>query len=55
MDMGSKLFNTDGIKKFAAWYIDTSEKVANGMLDYQASAHRMGQVDRARTDFRGAA
>jgi hypothetical protein len=35
---GSQMFNTDGIKKVAAWYIDTSEKVANGMLDYQASA-----------------
>lgn len=36
--LGSKYFSTDGIKKVAAWYIDTSEKVANGMLDYQASA-----------------
>jgi hypothetical protein len=36
--MGSQFFSTDGIKKMAAWYIDTSEKVANGMLDYQASA-----------------
>ena len=36
--MGSQMFSTDGIKKMAAWYIDTSEKVANGMLDYQASA-----------------
>jgi hypothetical protein len=35
---GSQMFNTDGIKKVAAWYIDTSEKVANGVLDYQASA-----------------
>jgi hypothetical protein len=35
---GSQMFSTDGIKKVAAWYIDTSEKVANGMLDYQASA-----------------
>ena len=37
-DLGSKYFSTDGIKKVAAWYIDTSEKVANGVLDYQASA-----------------
>jgi hypothetical protein len=36
--MGSQFFSTDGLKKVAAWYIDTSEKVANGMLDYQASA-----------------
>ncbi len=34
----SQMFSTDGIKKVAAWYIDTSEKVANGVLDYQASA-----------------
>ena len=37
-NLGSQMFSTDGIKKVAAWYIDTSEKVANGMLDYQASA-----------------
>jgi hypothetical protein len=36
--LGNQLFSTDGIKKMAAWYIDTSEKVANGVLDYQASA-----------------
>ena len=35
---GSQMFSTDGLKKVAAWYIDTSEKVANGMLEYQASA-----------------
>jgi hypothetical protein len=35
---GSQMFNTGGIKKVAAWYIDTSEKVANGVLEYQASA-----------------
>jgi hypothetical protein len=33
-----QIFNGDGIKKVAAWYIDTTEKVANGVLDYQASA-----------------
>jgi len=27
-----------GAKKFAAWYIDTSEKVANQAIDFQASA-----------------
>lgn len=36
--LGSQFFSTDGLKKVAAWYIDTSEKVANGVLDYQASA-----------------
>ena len=36
--LGNQFFSTDGIKKMAAWYIDTSEKVANGVLDYQASA-----------------
>jgi hypothetical protein len=36
--LGSQIFSADGIKKVAAWYIDTSEKVANGVLDYQASA-----------------
>jgi hypothetical protein len=37
-NLGSQIFSADGIKKVAAWYIDTSEKVANGVLDYQASA-----------------
>jgi hypothetical protein len=36
--LGSQIFSADGIKKVAAWYIDTSEKVANGVLDYQASS-----------------
>jgi hypothetical protein len=36
--LGGQIFSTDGIKKVAAWYIDTSEKVANGVLDYQATA-----------------
>jgi hypothetical protein len=33
--------NLDGVKrakKFAAWYIDTSEKVANQAIDFQESA-----------------
>ena len=30
--------NVEGAKKFAAWYIDTSEKVAKDMLDAQAAA-----------------
>jgi hypothetical protein len=37
-DLGSQFFSPDGLKKVAAWYIDTSEKVANGVLDYQANA-----------------
>ena len=35
--MGS-LFTVEGAKKFAAWYIDTSEKVAKQAIDFQASA-----------------
>ena len=35
---GRQVFSANGLKKVAAWYIDTSEKVANGVLDYQASA-----------------
>jgi hypothetical protein len=30
--------NVEGAKKFAAWYIDTSEKVAKQAIDFQASA-----------------
>ena len=37
-EMGGKLFNVKGAKKFAAWYIDTSEKVAKQAIDFQASA-----------------
>ena len=37
-DLGKQFFSTDGAKKFAAWYIDNSEKMSNGVLDYQASA-----------------
>jgi len=36
--LGSQLFSADGLKKVAAWYIGTSEKVANGILEYQANA-----------------
>ena len=32
------LFSVEGAKKFAAWYIDTSEKVAKQAIDLQASA-----------------
>jgi hypothetical protein len=34
----SNLFTVEGAKKFAAWYIDTSEKVAKQAIDFQASA-----------------
>ncbi|HYL57395.1 MAG TPA: hypothetical protein VEU51_00890 [Candidatus Acidoferrales bacterium] len=37
-EMGGKLFNVEGAKKFAAWYIDTTEKVAKRAIDFQASA-----------------
>src|SRR6266481_1215845 len=30
--------NLEGAKKFAAWYIDTTEKVAKQAIDFQASA-----------------
>jgi hypothetical protein len=34
----SSLFSVEGAKKVAAWYIDTSEKVANRAIDFQESA-----------------
>jgi hypothetical protein len=37
-DLGSNLLSVKGAKKFAAWYIDTSEKAANRAIDFQASA-----------------
>jgi hypothetical protein len=37
-DLGKQFLNMDRAKKFAAWYIDNSEKMSNGVLDYQASA-----------------
>ena len=36
--VGSNLLSVERAKKFAAWYIDTSEKVANQAIDLQASA-----------------
>src|SRR5580658_3200112 len=32
------VFTVEGAKKVAAWYIDTSEKVAKQAIDFQASA-----------------
>jgi hypothetical protein len=37
-NLGSNLFSVESTKKFAAWYIDTSEKVAKQAIDFQASA-----------------
>lgn len=37
-DLGKQFLSMDGAKKFAAWYIDNSEKMSNGVLDYQVSA-----------------
>jgi hypothetical protein len=34
----AKLINVEGAKKFAAWYIDTAEKVANQAIDFQETA-----------------
>jgi len=36
----SNLFSVERAKKFAAWYIDTTEKVAKRAIDFQASATR---------------
>ena len=37
-EMGTKFLNADGAKKFAAWYIDTNEKIAKNAIDFQATA-----------------
>jgi hypothetical protein len=34
-DLGKQFLSMDGAKKFAAWYIDNSEKMSNGVLDYR--------------------
>ena len=36
--LGSNLLSVEGAKKFAAWYIDTSEKVAKQAISMQAAA-----------------
>jgi hypothetical protein len=36
--LSSNLLSVEGAKKFAAWYIDTSEKVAKQAIEIQASA-----------------
>jgi hypothetical protein len=35
---GREYFSLEGAKKFAAWYIETTEKIANDALDMQARA-----------------
>ncbi len=35
---GREVFSVDGAKRIAAWYIDTSEKIANDALEMQARA-----------------
>ena len=35
---GREYFSVEGAKKVAAWYIETSEKLANDALDLQARA-----------------
>jgi hypothetical protein len=56
-DLGKQFLNMDGAKKFAAWYIDNSEKMSNGVLDYQASATEwakatpLGPILEAQFDF----
>ena len=56
-DLGKKFLSMDGAKKFAAWYIDNSEKMSNGVLDYQASATEwvkktpLGPIFEAQFDF----
>jgi hypothetical protein len=56
-DLGKQFLNMDGAKKFAAWYIDNSEKVSNDVLDYQASATEwakatpLGAIFEAQFDF----
>jgi hypothetical protein len=36
--MGEKFFSVDGVKKIAAWYIETGEKLANQALELQEKA-----------------
>ncbi len=35
---GKAFFSGDSTKKFAAWYVDTAERLANEFLDMQATA-----------------
>ena len=42
-NMGSTMFNLEGAKKFAAWYIDTTEKVSKDAIDFQATATELAK------------
>jgi hypothetical protein len=56
-DLGKQFLNMDGAKKFAAWYIDNSEKMSNRVLDYQARGTEwakttsLGPILEAQLDF----
>ena len=56
-DLGKQFLNMDRAKKFAAWYIDNSEKMSSGVLDYQARATEwakgtpLGPIFEAQFDF----
>ena len=56
-DLGKQVLSMDGAKKSAAWYIDNSEKMSNGVLDYRASttewakATPLGPIFEAQLDF----
>jgi hypothetical protein len=39
VNLSKTVFNIEGAKKIAAWYIDTSEKIAKDVLDFHASAN----------------
>jgi hypothetical protein len=56
-DLGKQFLDMDGAKKFAAWYIDNSEKMSNGVPEYQASVTEwakttpLGPIVEAQFDF----
>ena len=50
----SESFNLDGVKKVAAWYIDTSEKFANQALELQERANGWAKDYPAGANLRGA-
>jgi hypothetical protein len=55
--VGRDIFSIEGAKKFAAWYIDTSEKFALDAIDLQARATDwakdtpLGPIFAAQQDF----
>jgi len=50
-NLGAKLLNVERAKKSAAWYIDTTEKVANQTIDFQESATRWAKETPLATIF----